>query len=144
MHICPQCNAFINYTTLPKYTVKRLGDVPIVALGQGTIIIHTYVDNQIIQFWLSKILHVPKAHENLISLGQIDHARGHVVYANGQMHLYDSNNNEIALSNLHKSLYYINICNSSQSISNVAIKIKNAWTWEEWYCHLGHIRIVGL
>ena len=71
-HICTQQNAFENYTNLPKKEIKGLGDRPVTAYGQGTVILSSCVNNQIIKVHLTDMLYVPEARENIISLGCIN------------------------------------------------------------------------
>ena len=108
-HICAQQDAFTEYMALPERIVKGLGDKPVSALRQGTVIIHTYINNHAKRLRLTKTLHVPEARENLLSLGWIDSAGGHIVCANGKMDIYDSDNNKVAVGQLKKSLYYLDV-----------------------------------
>ena len=129
---------------LPERIVKGLGDKPVSALGQGTVTIHTYIDSRATRLRLTNTLHVPEARENLLSLGRIDNTGGRIVCANGQMTMYDSTSNKIAVAHMQRSLYYLDVRTEIHHSSNIAMKIKRTWTWEEWHRRLGHIGITGL
>jgi hypothetical protein len=75
-HICAQRNMFQNFKEIPKKEIKGLGDRPVDAYGQGTVIISSRVDNHVVKIHLTDTLYVPDAQENIISLGYIDSIRG--------------------------------------------------------------------
>ena len=93
---------------------------------------------------LTRVLYVPEACQNLISIGRIDSAGGRVTCEGGQMFLRDSRNKPLAVATLKDGLYYLDRRTMSQNEANLAITVKHAWTWEEWHQRLGHIAISGL
>ena len=60
------------------------------------------------------------------------------------MFLCNSKDKPLAVVTLKEGLYYLDGRTMSKNVTNVAIKIKHAWTWEEWHCRLGHITISRL
>ena len=60
------------------------------------------------------------------------------------MFLCNLKDKPLAVATLKEGLYYLDGRTISKNITNIVIKIKHAWTWEEWHCHLGHIAISGL
>ena len=144
-HICMQRNAFKNYTKLPKKEIKGLGDKSVTAYGQGTITLSSRVNNQIIKVHLMDMLYVPKARENIISLGRIDSIGGRAICGNGKIQIYDQHRRIIAIRTKKLNLYYLDA--STKHVpdqANIAIKMKTKYTWAEWHHQLGHIGISGL
>ena len=69
---------------------------------------------------------------------------GRIICDAGQMFLRDLKDKPLAVVTLKEGLYYLDGRTMSKNVANVVIKIKRAWTWEEWHCRLGHIAISGL
>jgi len=134
-HICAQREIFVTFETIPPRTIKGLGDKPLIACGQGTVLLRTCIgENKYLQLSLMKVLYVPEAHQNLISIRCIDNAGGHVECTSSHMFLHDVNNNQLAKATLKSGLYYLGaepIPESNEA--HIALKIKCAWTWEEWH-----------
>jgi len=86
-HICANLEAFTTYQSTPRKTVKGLGNKPVVARGQGTILLRTCIDDKQYMLHLTRVLYVPEARQNLISVGRIDSAGGRVICDGGQMSL---------------------------------------------------------
>ena len=61
-----------------------------------------------------------------------------------QMFLRDAKSKQLAVATLKNGLYYLDAHTLPHAEANIAIKIKRAWTWEEWHRRLGHIGISGL
>ena len=144
MHICANLEAFTTYQSSHRQVVKGLGNKPVVACGQGTILLRTCVNDNQYTLRLTQVLYVPKARQNLISVRQIDSAGSRITCDSGQMFLRDSKNKPLAVAILRDGLYYLDRQTVFQNEANVAITIKHAWTWEEWHHRLGHIAISGL
>jgi len=146
MHICAQREVFITFETIPPHTIKGLGDKPLITCGQGTVLLRMCIgENKYLQLSLTKVLYVPKACQNLISIRHIDNTGSHVECTSGHMFLCDANNNQLAKATLKSDLYYLDAEPIPESNkAHIALKIKCAWTWEEWHRQLGHIGISGL
>ena len=144
MHICAQCEAFLKYTALPNKVIKGLGDKLVTTCDKGTVIIRTHIGNCHSWMRLTGTLHVLKARENLVFLRCIDAAGGSAVCEKWQIKIYDAQHNNIAIGKLENNLYYLNVIIEASLTTNVAIKIRNSYTWEQWHCRLGHIGITGL
>ena len=52
--------------------------------------------------------------------------------------------NNIAIGKLENNLYYLNAIIEASLTTDVAIKIRNSYTWKQWHRCLGHIGITGL
>ena len=68
-HICTNLEAFATYQSSHCQVVKGLGNKPVVARGQGTILLQTCVNDNQYTLRLTQVLYVPKARQNLISVG---------------------------------------------------------------------------
>jgi transposase InsO family protein len=143
-HICANLKSFATYQSTPHKVVKGLGNKPVVARGQGTILLRTCVNDEQYMLHLTRVLYVPEARQNLISVGRIDSAGGRVICNSGQMSLRDSKDKPLAIATLKDGLYYLDRRTMPQNEASIAITIKGAWTWEEWHRRLGHIAISGL
>ena len=68
-HICANLEAFVTYQSSHCQVVKGLGNKPVVTCGQGTILLRTCVNDNQYMLRLTQVLYVPKARQNLISIG---------------------------------------------------------------------------
>ena len=144
-HICAQLEAFATYQMIPWKLVKGLSDKPIAACRQGPVLLQTHTNGKKYMLCLHKVLYVPGVQQNLVSIGQIISAGGDVFFdCHKRSILRNTEGTEIAVMTLQNRLYYLDARIISLSIANVVIKVKRAWTWEEWHYKLGHIRIQGL
>jgi hypothetical protein len=84
-HICANIEAFATYQSAPRKVVKGLGNKPVIARGQGTVLLRACIDDEQHTLCLTRVLYVPEACQNLISVGRIrDNAGGRVVCNGGQ------------------------------------------------------------
>ena len=141
-HICAQLEVFATYQTIPQKLVKGLSDKPVAACGQGTVLLQTHTNSKKYMLCLHKVLYIPGVRQNLVSIGQIISAGGDVFFDRHKRSiLCNTEGTEIAVTTLQNGLYHLDAHVIPPSIANVAIKVKRAWTWEEWHHKLGHIGI---
>jgi hypothetical protein len=127
-HICAQRNVFQNFKEIPKKEIKGLGDRPVDAYGQGTVIISSQVDNHVVKIHLTDTLYIPDARENIISLGRIDSIGGRAICGYGKIHIYDQQRRTIAIGTKKHNIYYLDAGTKTvPEQANVAIKIKKYW-----------------
>ena len=144
-HICAEQDTFTDYHELAKKTIRGLGDKPITIYGTGTVFIVCHTDSRDVTTRLHDVLHIPEACENLLSLGRIDGIGGSSICTNGILKVHDQNGQLIAQGKRHNNLYYLDAhTKCAIEHTNIAIKLKRSYTWQEWHKHLGHIAITGL
>ena len=144
-HICAKWDAFTDYCELAKKTIRGLGDKPITVYRIGTVFIVCHTDSRDVTTRLHDVLHIPEAHENLLSLGRIDGVGGSSICTNGILKVHDQNGQLIAQGKRRNNLYFLDAhTKCAIEHTNIAIKLKRSYTWEQWHKHLGHIAITGL
>jgi hypothetical protein len=68
-----------------------------------------------------------------------------VICRNSKIHIYDQQRRTITIGTKKHNIYYLDAGTKTvPEQANVAIKIKNKYTWAEWHRRLGHIGITGL
>ena len=55
-------------TLVPHKIIKGLGNKPVIARGQGTVLLQTCINDEQFTLCLTQVLYVPEAHQNLISV----------------------------------------------------------------------------
>ena len=86
------------------------------------------IDDEQYTLHLTRVLYVPEARQNLISVGRIDSAGGHITCDSGQMFRCNLKDKPLAVVTLKDGLYYLDHQIMSQNTANVVIKLKQAWT----------------
>ena len=67
-HICTDLEAFTMYQSVPRKIIKGLGNKPVIARGQGTVLLQTCINDEQFTLYLTQVLYVPEARQNLISV----------------------------------------------------------------------------
>ncbi|KAG2135863.1 uncharacterized protein EDB93DRAFT_1092040 [Suillus bovinus] len=72
-------------------TINGISNVPVKALGRGSVKIKTRVKDKQIIVQLRDVLHVPTAVNNLISISRLNEQGGRARFDNGQVTLLNQN-----------------------------------------------------
>ena len=107
-HICAQLEVFVTYQMIPQKLVKGLGDKPVAACGQGTVLLQTHANSEKYMLHLHKVLYVPGVQQNLVSIGRIVSAGGDVFFdCHKRSILCNTKGTEIAVTTLQNGLYHL-------------------------------------
>jgi len=141
-HLSNLREAFTEFTPLNR-TLRGVGNNEVPVRGRGTIRLKSQIDGQKFVIVLKDVLYVPQAPNNLFSISRLDESGGHANMGDGRIHLYDKNQNLIAVGQKVERMYLLDVT-AAPALERVALLTEMANTWQDWHCQFGHIGVSGL
>lgn len=144
-HMTPHKHAFDSYESISGRNVF-MGDNGVVEVtGKGSIIVETNVEGQRRRIVVHDVLHVPKLHANLLSVGKLV-SRGLVVQFNTKGCAVRTREGElIATSSMDANLYRLELkVVSGADVSCLAHTSANGPLMELWHRRMGHLNAKGV
>ena len=138
-----RAHAFDTYETISSRSVF-LGDNGMVeALGKGSMLVESHVKGKVRKIRIYDVLHVPKLHANLLSVGKLI-ARGLKVHFNKSGCIVCTQEGQmLAMASLEANLYQMELkVVKGAEVSTLAhTSAKEDNTLELWHKRLGHLNV---
>ena len=140
-HVSHLKNDFVDFVIVDE-VIRGVGEIPVQVKGRGTIILTSYVENEVQQLKLRDVAYVPTAAMNLLSISSFEEHGGTAVMSNGRAILRRRNGHIAIIGKRQNGLYILDVKVSKPIICNIGREQKP--TWLEWHKRFGHISISGL
>jgi len=149
LHICSDCNSFMNYTLTTNISILGAGGKKTLAVGQGTVELISVYNSQKFILCLTDVLHVPRQKTNLISLGRWDASRGHYIGGKSGITLMTKDKTPVAFgrklwNNLYKMKVTLHKPAEGLETTLETFMTQDIPTWETWHRRFGHVGYSGL
>ena len=142
-HMTPNRHAFDTYESISSRNVF-LGDNGMVeALGKGSMLVESHVKGKVKKIRIYDVLHVPKLHANLLSVGKLI-ARGLKVHFNKSGCIVCTQEGQmLAMASLEANLYQmeLKVVKGAEMSTLAHTSAKEDNTLELWHKRLGHLNV---
>lgn len=97
-----------------------------------------------VQHWLREVLHVPEAHNSLLSVSRFDEGGGRMDFRDGTCKRYAKENQLVGTAKRCERLYRLDARAKNQPPERGYIAASKKLSWDAWHRLYGHIGISGL
>ncbi len=136
-HVAKDRSMFSTYTKETK-ELRDIGNNPVFAIGRGTVILTSKVENKTRQLVLQDTLHIPTALENIFCIGRFLKSGGSYETGDGRASLLSNDGTVIAVGQRINGLFYLDV----HAKIDFALAAKP--TWHDWHLRFGHATVSNL
>ena len=137
--------AFDSYESISHRKVYLGGNGVVEAIGKGSMLVETCVDNKVKRIRIHDVLHVPKLHTNLFSVSKLV-ARGLNVHFNTMGYKVRIQTGEVvAMATMEANLYQLDLkFVGGEDVSAKAFTLAHESVMKLWHKRLGHLHVNGV
>lgn len=141
-HMTPHRHMFDTYESVSNRNVFLGDNGAVEALGKGSILVESRVNGEVKKIRVYDVLHVPKLHVNLLSVGKLV-SRGLKVHFNKMgCDVITEGGELLAKASLESNLYQLELKMVKEcEVSTLAHTSENDGSMELWHKRLGHLNV---